>query len=183
MLRTCALTAFQIQIVDYSNRVDYCTAWMDEVKHNTVISLLAIVSNDGVMVMPLEHERIAAELTAAIDDYRKGVGHLKPVGKHEQSTNPATIAPQLSEPSEDGTTPRIAEITVASGPKQPSPTRAAFLDPILAAKGWSILDWANEARVAYHTARDYHDGTKTPYASTRLKLATALGVPIEKLPR
>jgi hypothetical protein len=62
-------------------------------------------------------------------------------------------------------------------------THAEFLGPLLESEGWSILDWANEAKVAYHTARDYYDGTKKTYASTRLKLANALGIPVEQLPR
>jgi predicted transcriptional regulator len=52
----------------------------------------------------------------------------------------------------------------------------------LAKKGWSILDWANYAGVAYHTAEHYHDGTKKTTASTRLKLANALGIEVEDLP-
>ena len=60
--------------------------------------------------------------------------------------------------------------------------RAAFAMSILK-KGWSILDWANEARVDYHTADDYLKGQSNPYQSTRRKLADALGVPVEELPQ
>jgi hypothetical protein len=60
--------------------------------------------------------------------------------------------------------------------------RAAFVKPILKTKGWSILDWANESDVDYHTANDYLTGTTTPYSSTRLKLAQGLGVDIDTLP-
>jgi len=62
--------------------------------------------------------------------------------------------------------------------------RKNFVIPLLEAKGWSILDWANEAGVAHATAHDYLDGKiKKPYRSTRLKLAKALGVPVEQLPK
>jgi lambda repressor-like predicted transcriptional regulator len=74
-----------------------------------------------------------------------------------------------------------------TGPRESKPTdqankRKAFVEPILLAKGWSILDWANEAEVAYHTAADYLTGTTNPFRSSRTKLAKALGVPPNALP-
>jgi len=57
------------------------------------------------------------------------------------------------------------------------------VQPILDQKGWSILDWATEANVAPHTATDYIAGKTSPYPSTRKKLATALGVTIQQLPK
>src|SRR5260370_2841107 len=62
-------------------------------------------------------------------------------------------------------------------------SRNAFVTPLLEANGWSILDWANEARVSHATAIDYLRDTTAPYRSTRLKLAKALGVPVEQLPQ
>jgi lambda repressor-like predicted transcriptional regulator len=70
-----------------------------------------------------------------------------------------------------------------SAPAEPVQSRRAFVEPILAAKGWSILDWANEADVAYHTAADYLAGTTKPYRSSRVKLAKALGVSVQQLPK
>jgi lambda repressor-like predicted transcriptional regulator len=61
-------------------------------------------------------------------------------------------------------------------------SRTAFVDPLLKAKGWSILDWANDAKVSHATAMDYLQGKTSPYRSTRLKLAKALGVSVERLP-
>jgi len=63
-----------------------------------------------------------------------------------------------------------------------SGARAAFVKPILAAKGWSILDWAMASTVDFHTANDYLKGTTKPYPSTRKKLADALGMAVESLP-
>jgi lambda repressor-like predicted transcriptional regulator len=60
--------------------------------------------------------------------------------------------------------------------------RREIVEPILKAKGWSVYDWANKAKVSHATAMDYIKGTKTPYASTRKKLADALGVDIRDLP-
>jgi len=62
-------------------------------------------------------------------------------------------------------------------------TRKAFVEPRLNAKGWSILDWANESHVDFHTSYDYLKGITNPYRSTRKKLATSLGVPVESLPK
>ncbi len=69
-----------------------------------------------------------------------------------------------------------------SDSRQPG-ARAAFVMPILDSKGWSILDWANECNVDFHTANDFlRDRTKS-YRSTRKKLAEGLGVPVESLPK
>ena len=54
--------------------------------------------------------------------------------------------------------------------------------PILEAKGWSVFDWANEAEVAHATAMDYLRGKTKSYRSTRVKLARALGIPVNELP-
>jgi hypothetical protein len=61
-------------------------------------------------------------------------------------------------------------------------SRRAFVEPLLLAKGWSQLDWANEAHVAHTTVTDYLEGRRDPYPSTRLKLANALGIAAHELP-
>lgn len=61
--------------------------------------------------------------------------------------------------------------------------RRAFIIPLLEKRGWSVLDWANEAGVSHATTQDYLDNKRRPYPSTRLKLAKALNVPVERLPR
>jgi len=61
-------------------------------------------------------------------------------------------------------------------------TRKAFIEPMLTERGWSILDWANEAEVAYHTAADYLSGATNPFRSSRAKLAKALSVSPNTLP-
>ena len=62
-------------------------------------------------------------------------------------------------------------------------SRRAVIEPLLDAKGWSILDWANEAEVAHATAMDFLDEKTRPYRSTRFKLAKALGISVDQLPR
>jgi hypothetical protein len=99
------------------------------------------------------------------------VGDLKPDAPRAL---PGTI-PRSHEPK--ATTPRIED------PKADRKTvRKRFVEPILTAKGWSTLDWANESKVAYNTASDYLEGTTTPYRSTRLKLADGLSIDVDNLP-
>ena len=61
--------------------------------------------------------------------------------------------------------------------------RMSFVKPVLDKKGWSIHDWALEAKVDNHTANDYLKGITTPYPSTRKKLAASLGVEVNDLPK
>lgn len=84
---------------------------------------------------------------------------------------------------------KIAASVVAEGkapdvepPKLPI-TRREFVQRILEEKGWSILDWANEASVSHVTAAAYLHGKTTTYRSTRMKLAKALGIPVAQLPK
>ncbi len=61
--------------------------------------------------------------------------------------------------------------------------RRAFVEPKLNAKGWSILEWANNSDVDYHTADSYLKGITKSYRSTRKKLADSLGVTVDELPK
>jgi len=75
--------------------------------------------------------------------------------------------------------------SAAPTPQESSETnpRRAFVMPLLEKRGWSILDWANEAGLDHTTALDYLDNRRKQYRSTRLKLANALKVPIDQLPK
>lgn len=82
--------------------------------------------------------------------------------------------PEAESATEDG----------ASGPDGWQPgARAAFVKPKLDSKGWSVLDWANECGVDFHTASDFLKDKTNPYRSTRKKLAEGLGVAVEELPK
>jgi hypothetical protein len=61
--------------------------------------------------------------------------------------------------------------------------RRSVIEPLLEAKGWSVLDWSKDAKVAHATAMDYLDEKTRPYADTRLKLAKSLGISVDRLPR
>jgi hypothetical protein len=65
----------------------------------------------------------------------------------------------------------------------PEVTRESFVKAILDSKGWSIFDWANEANVSHATAIDYLNGKTKPHPSTRRKLAVALGIQAQQLPK
>jgi hypothetical protein len=61
--------------------------------------------------------------------------------------------------------------------------RRSVVEPLLAQKGFSVSQWALEARVDFHTANDYLEGTTRPRPGTRLELARALGIPVDQLPK
>jgi hypothetical protein len=67
-------------------------------------------------------------------------------------------------------------------PEDLARVRQKVVMPLLKHRGWSISQWAIESEVDFHTANDYLDGDTTPRASTRLRLAKALGIPVEILP-
>ena len=52
---------------------------------------------------------------------------------------------------------------------------------ILDEKGFSVHDWANAAKVDFHTANDFLYGRTRPHPSTLKKLADALGVTVTTL--
>jgi hypothetical protein len=60
--------------------------------------------------------------------------------------------------------------------------REAFVRPRLESMGWSILDWAKNSGVDFHTANDYFKGETKPFPSTRKKLADSLGISAKDLP-
>lgn len=61
--------------------------------------------------------------------------------------------------------------------------RQAFVLPLLEQRGWSVFEWANEASVDHATAIDYLRNIRKPYPSTRVKLANALGITPDQLPK
>lgn len=79
---------------------------------------------------------------------------------------------------------QVKESLVVGKPPKPQnggQARKGFVEPILLKRGWSVFMWATEAEVAYNTAAGYMAGKKT-YASTRVKLAKALGLDANQLP-
>lgn len=64
----------------------------------------------------------------------------------------------------------------------PSKARGQLVDPLLAEKGWSKLDWAQDSKVDYKTVTGYLSGKRKPYVSTRKKLAKSLNLSVGELP-
>jgi hypothetical protein len=60
--------------------------------------------------------------------------------------------------------------------------RQAVVSPILKRKGWSTLEWAQNANLDWHTADRYLKNVGNPCPSTRKKLADSLGLQCEELP-
>ncbi len=87
-------------------------------------------------------------------------------------------ARELAE-QQEGRTPDIPPLALEPQVNQ----RRVYVMPILEKKGWSVLDWANASEVSHATAMDYLDDKSKPYPSTRFKLAKALNIPVEQLPR
>jgi lambda repressor-like predicted transcriptional regulator len=61
--------------------------------------------------------------------------------------------------------------------------RKAFVQPLLDAKGWSLAQWAEKAKVSRHTANSYMEGKRKTYHSSMKDLAEALGVSFQEFPK
>jgi lambda repressor-like predicted transcriptional regulator len=61
--------------------------------------------------------------------------------------------------------------------------RKSFVQPLLDEKGWSLAQWAEEAKVSRHTAKSYVEGKRKTYHSNMKQLAEALGVSFQKFPK
>jgi len=67
--------------------------------------------------------------------------------------------------------------------KEPAGERKVALDALLLAKGFSLSDWASKAGVDRHAVSRYRNGKSKPHPSTLWKLANALDLSIDKLPK
>lgn len=178
-LRTCIVQAFSVQLHDYLQRGRFQAKWVFEIYESTIRSMVDTlsyqVSNDQLT-------SIERQLRVTLADWivQKAEAAME-IQKSKLSSGKETKPSALTGSASPD---RMTQTNQPSHGRavQSTTSRAAVVDPLLASKGWSILDWANAAKVAYHTARDYHDGIKSPYASTRLKLAQALEIEITKLP-
>ncbi len=100
-------------------------------------------------------------------------------------TSGEQFRPELHRTAKDHLAERakpVNAVPMVTEPQDVARRRKKIIEPLLVDRGWSILDWANHANVAYHTAADYLSGSKRPYRSTRVKLAKALGLSPNQLP-
>lgn len=127
-----------------------------------------VADRDGIPPEDVTQQQIQFEVTALLPYYPAIT-----VTPHDD--------PAAGSPEKQGLQQPQAQKNPALPPINKT-SRKQFVEAILTEKGWSILDWSNEAGVAYHTAADYLSGVKNPYRSTRVKLARALGVSPNQLP-
>lgn len=79
---------------------------------------------------------------------------------------------------------QLPAAVISSEPKhQLAVERKAFLDKRLTMKGYSLKVWATKAGVATSTVSCYRNSKTNPQFSTLCKLARALGISIEEMPR
>jgi hypothetical protein len=154
--------------------------WRVDLAHSGLTHfLMELCEDDGdYMGVPFpEVDPSMERLMRKIQNSKKWLGYLEKLATLSESQAVRTRASRSQTEEFKG--------VESSKPKseRAEEQRKAFVDPLLDAKGWSILDWANEADVAYHTAADYLAGKKNPFRSTRVKLAKALGIPVNSLPK
>jgi hypothetical protein len=118
----------------------------------------------------LDRERNVRAIKARGDFFQQSVEWLPDPATKREGTPASPVPPALPEAALPAAPPLLAN------------ERRKVVEPLLDAKGWSVLDWANEAGVAHATAMDYLDLKTRPYPSTRLKLANALGISQDQLP-
>lgn len=134
----------------------------------------------GRMLFVWQWEKIEPRLGRLIDDAEDvwRVPDAVPTGWASflaGGTVPAPSPPLLSPDASVG--PEDAEALRESRAR----SRKAFIEPVLKRKGWSQLDFADEAKVDHKTVGAFLNGANV-YPNTRLKLAQALEVPVERLP-
>ncbi len=104
--------------------------------------------------------------------------------QYRDGTTPWQIAAAKSSPQQGPARTTAAVHTDTGNERETIATqRKAVVEPILETKGWSVLDWATQSDVAYHTAADYLAGKTHPYRSSRAKMAKSLGLSVQQLPR
>ena len=122
------------------------------------------------------HGLSRAEMGKAMrDGMEEPLGRL--IAESEQRLYNETARHLMGEPKREAATADAQPIV-----RPDESARERFVKPLLLKHGWSVLRWAREAEVAYNTASDYMAGKKNPRASTRVKLARALGVEPNQLP-
>lgn len=126
---------------------------------------------------PRPEEQVEPASNAASQHFAQGI-----VYTDEQS--PASAPTEASSTrATDIQTKRIEASSAGSAsPESLADTRRRVIEPLLAARGWSTLDWANQAGVDFNTASGYLNGLTKPRRDTRKKLADAIGVPPVEFP-
>jgi hypothetical protein len=137
--------------------------------------------------------RVVGDPSNPLGDGRNWVLRFAPTSKLPKDADVSGLAERLlqsegikvaAEPVQDGPTFLVAlwdsgRVHIEEAQNK----RKAFVGPLLESRGWSILDWAKDSGVDFHTANDYVNGETKPFLSTRKKLADSLGINAKDLPR
>jgi hypothetical protein len=103
--------------------------------------------------------------------------------EHSARTNGPVLHPRTEGDADLGKSAEGPVRTLENtGASEITVDRKRLIEPLLDARGWSILDWAREANVDYNTANDYLNGVTKPRRDTRKKLAAAIGMTVAELP-
>jgi hypothetical protein len=163
--RSYACRIFDLQVFHYSALPNYEPSWDGWIEREIVSTLTALVRHPELATFRGELE---LELWTTLHEHAETLRKAKLPSTESIAKPPVSLSDSV--PPHDLKSKRAA-------------ARRAFVDPLLEAKGWSVLDWAKHSELAYHTAADYLEGLTTPYRSTRLKLANSLGVKLAELPQ
>jgi lambda repressor-like predicted transcriptional regulator len=179
ILRTCVIEVFDCQIDYFKTLSFYDPRWGEVIVKSTIDSALGLMSSTF-----FDYTSARKELSDTLSAH---ISQRGDVGTQPQVSNAASASDSPLMVMAKTAARRAQQQVFAPVPPAPKlntkDQRREVVDSILTEKGWSILDWANEAEVAHATAMDYLQGKTRPYRSTLLKLAKALGIPVAKLPR
>jgi lambda repressor-like predicted transcriptional regulator len=165
-LRSYAVEIFDFYNTSYESVPGYTREWKPQLMVNAIYLVMGCCRGEriGLGYLAEYQEVVFQTLKTHVEQLPR---------RRTKLSHPATASASQSDP--------VPELK-ASTASQLQPRRA-FVEPILEEKGWSILEWADEAKVAHATAMDYLQNKTRPYRSTRVKLATALGVSAKQLPK
>jgi hypothetical protein len=175
ILHDAAVSIFDLEFNAYSNKPGYEPKWLPDIVYESVYRVLKAAEN----IYWRDLVSLFKELDKTVTQHVKRIPQKVFIRAPEQGSPQVFAGVDLSTAS-----PLLKMAAIAALTPPPSlNARQAFVNPLLLEKGWSILDWATNSDVAYHTAADYLAGLKNPYPSTRLKLARSLGIVIQQLPK
>ena len=125
------------------------------------------------LLQPVRRNRFTCAVLRALEDSIPTLraGYLDQVARTRQ---PLVI--QGAEVQAGGMVPATSDVN-----RQVDPLESVLL--CMKQKGWSRLDLAANAHVDHHTVNDDLNGRTRPYPSTLKKIADALGIAIEVLPK
>jgi hypothetical protein len=171
-------TLFHEHYVSYP---DFSECAVDAARHNAVVSTLDVIRKQLYNFRSLQPA------------YEKKV--FERLSEHMKREEDKRRLPPLPIPSPSiripaigiGTESPLLKMALAAKPLAPSDPvasrRQAFIQPLLEERGWSLYDWAKEAKVSHHTASDYFNNKRRTQPYNRKGLAEALSLTYQQFPK